>query len=210
MKITDEWTKKHVPCKDAMDFIKAKTSSRGRLTILRLLIKEDKLYWANWFIVRTMEYKQYVDYACFAALQVIDIFEKEYPEDKKPRKAIKAALKCVEDPSEENKAAAAAYDAASASAAYAASAAAYAASAAAYAAASAASADAAAASAAASAADAYAASAASAAAHAYAYAADASAASAASAAAYAYAYASRKGLRLKILNYGIKITEENK
>ena len=55
-------------------------------------------------------------YAIFAAEQVIGFFEKKYPEDKRPRKAIEAAKDYLKDPSDKNKAAAyaAAYAAADA------------------------------------------------------------------------------------------------
>ena len=53
-----------------------------------------------------------VQYAVFAAEQVIDLFEQKYPDDKRPREAIEAAKKCIDDPSEKNKVAAAAYTAA--------------------------------------------------------------------------------------------------
>jgi len=50
-----------------------------------------------------MEYNQYVSYAIFAAEQVLDIYEKQYPDDKRPRQAIDAAKKCLKDPSKKNK-----------------------------------------------------------------------------------------------------------
>ncbi len=59
-----------------------------------------------------MTYKQYVSYAVFAAEQVLDIFENKYPDDKRPRKAIQAAKKCIKNPSKENKKAADVYAAA--------------------------------------------------------------------------------------------------
>jgi hypothetical protein len=73
-------------------------------------------------------------YAVFAARQVLDLFEKEYPGDNRPRAAIEAAEKYIAEPTEANKNAAyAAYAAATAAyAAYAAATAAYAAYAAAY------------------------------------------------------------------------------
>jgi len=135
--------------------------------------------------VRVMTYKQYVSYAIFAAEQVIDIYEKKYPKDTRLRAAIAAAKKCIKDPSDGNKKAAAAYDADAA-----AYAAAYDADAAAYAAAYAA----------------YAADAAAYAAYAAAY--DAAyAAYAADAAAYA-ADAAADAMRLKILEYGLKLLRE--
>ena len=56
---------------------------------------DHRLDWANWVIVRVMNYDQYVSYAVFAAEQVINIYEKKYPNDKRPRLAIEAAKKCI-------------------------------------------------------------------------------------------------------------------
>ena len=56
---------------------------------------DHRLDWANWVIVRVMTYDQYVSYAVYAAEQVIDIYEKKYPDDKRPREAIEAAKKCI-------------------------------------------------------------------------------------------------------------------
>lgn len=50
-----------------------------------------------------MEYNQYVGYAIFAAEQVIDIYEKKYPDDKRPREAIEVAKECLKNPSKKNK-----------------------------------------------------------------------------------------------------------
>ena len=63
------------------------------IKILDLLIKNKKYDWANWFIVRVMTHHDYVSYAVFAAEQVIGSYEKEYPNDKRPRQAIEAAKK---------------------------------------------------------------------------------------------------------------------
>jgi hypothetical protein len=157
--------------------------------------KENKLKWANWLIARLLIKLDRVRYAVFAAEQVINIFEKKYPNDNRPRMAIEAAKNYINNPT-----AADAYAAAAAYAdAYAAAAAAADAYAAAYAAAYAYAAAAAAAYAyAAAAADADAAAAAAAAAYAAAYA-------AASASAYASAYASADKMRIKILKYGISL-----
>jgi hypothetical protein len=54
-----------------------------------------------------------VQLAIFAAELVIDIFEKKHPDDKRPREAIEAAIKWLQNPTEKNrKAARAAADAA--------------------------------------------------------------------------------------------------
>ena len=143
MKLTEQWLREKSACSEGVEwFLKQKETDVVK--VLKKLIKEKKLPWANWTIVRVMNYKQRVQYAVFAAEQVIGIFEKEYPDDKRPRQAIEAAKKCIDNPSEENKNAdayaayaanAAAYAAYAADAANAADAAAYAADAAAYAAA---------------------------------------------------------------------------
>ena len=154
--------------------------------------KEDALKWGNWLIVRVMERKQYLQYAIFVAEQVIDIFEKKYPNDKRPRAAIEAVKEYLKNPNRKNASAAASASAAAASASAAA-------------AASAASA-AAASSASSAAAAAYGASAASAA--------SAAAAASASAAAYGASAASAAAadaseeMQLKILKYGIELLKE--
>ena len=105
MKITEEWLKEKNACQVGIDWFNSYHISDGKKLVKALMI-EDKLSWANWLIVRIMSYKQYVSYAVFAAEQVIDIYEKKYPKDKRPRAAIEVAKKCIENPSVENKLAA--------------------------------------------------------------------------------------------------------
>jgi len=205
VKITEDFLQQKSACGEGVKwFINQKETED--IKVVAKLIKEDSLDWANWLIARCMKYKQYVSYAVFAAEQVIDIYEKKYPDNKAPRKAIEAAKKCIETPSKANK-----------KAAYAAANAAYAAANAAYAAANAAAANAAYAAAANAAyaaaanaahAAAYAAHAAYAAANAAAaYAAAIAAAANAAYAAYAAAYAGKK-MRIRILEYGIGLLKE--
>ena len=103
MKITKEWLAEKNACQDGLDWFTKQNKEFEPIPLLYLLIKENQLDWANWLIVRVMEYKQYVSYAVYAAEQVIDIFEKEFPDDKRPRTAIEAAKKCIKNPSDENK-----------------------------------------------------------------------------------------------------------
>ena len=120
MKLTEQWLKEKSACSEGVKwFLKQKETDAVK--VLKKLIKEKQLLWANWTIVRVMNYKQRVQYAVFAAEQVIGIYEKKYPDDKRPRQAIEAAKKCIENPSKENKKAAyAAYADATYAAAYAA------------------------------------------------------------------------------------------
>ena len=201
MKITLEWLKEKNACPEGVYWFKnyANNSAVKRpdaIIVLKCLMKEDHLDWANWTAVRVMERKQYLAYSIFAAEQVLDIFEKKYPTDDRPRKAIESARECLKNDTETNRNSAYAYayaytctyaDFAAASAASAASfavdsAAAYAASAAAFAAA-----------AADSAVD-----------SAYA---DAAAADSAVTSAYADADDARNKMNLKILKYGLKLIE---
>lgn len=192
MKINKKWLKEKEACKEGADWFLEKYGDQGEtegLQVVKDLMADNKPEWANWLIVRIMERKQYLVYAIFAAEQVIDIFEKEYPSDNRPRLAIEAAKKVLEDDNRENRAAATA----AADAARAAWAAAWAAATAAAAARAAARAAAWAADAAATAADA---------ARAAAWAA-AVARAAATAAATAWAE-----MQTRILNYGIRLLEK--
>ena len=107
MRVTEEFLKPLNPCKEGYKYAidKGYIGLEG-VDFVKKLISDDKLEWANWLIVRIIDYKEYVSYAVFAALQVIDIYEKQCPDDKRPRLAIEAAQRCIDNPSDENKAAA--------------------------------------------------------------------------------------------------------
>ena len=108
MKITTRFLNDRNACQEGMQWVSDnKLIGMEALPFIDSLIKGDKLDWANWLIVRVMNYKQYVNYAVFAAEQVIDIYEKQHPDDKCPRNAIEAAKKCIDNPNAENKKAAA-------------------------------------------------------------------------------------------------------
>ena len=103
MKITKEWLAEKNACQDGFEWFVEQGKEFEPIPLLNLLIEENQLDWANWLIVRVMEYKQYVSYAVYAAEQVIKNYEKQYPDDKHPREAIEAAKKCIKNPSDENK-----------------------------------------------------------------------------------------------------------
>jgi hypothetical protein len=196
MKITIGKLRELGACRDGRNLFEGQDESDLVVVVEKLKLKEtiehiedkycdNSLAWANWIVSRMMSYTQRVKYAVYAAEQVIDIYEKKYPDDDRPRKAIEAAKKCIESPTEENKAAAAADAAAYAAYADAAAYAAYA-DAAAYVAADAA------------------------AAYAAYVAAYADAAYADAAAAYAaYAADAKKEMMIKILDYGVEIIKSD-
>ena len=90
MKLDKKWIAEFSPCQEGVDWLE-KQKERDGVKVLKKLIKENKLEWANWTIVTIMTRKQYLAYAIFSAEQVIGIYEKEYPEEKRPRLAIEAA-----------------------------------------------------------------------------------------------------------------------
>ena len=209
MELTKEWLKEKGACSGGFEWWCKNGADTVEKTV-ELLIADEKFDWASWLLTMAFSRKNKIRYAIFAAEQVLDIFEKKYPADNRPRKAIEAARVVLENDTKENRASAAyaASVAYAASASYAAYAAydAYAASAA-YAAY-----DASVVSAASAAYDAYAASTSYAASASYA-AYDASVASAASAsyaasvayAASAASAASRKKMQLKIVLFGVDL-----
>lgn len=112
MKLTMAWLKKQGACSDGVDWFMAfgKTDS---VEVMNGLLEVKKHDWANWLIVRLLDRKNHIRYAIFAAEQVIDLFEKKYPEDKRPRLAIDAAKAVLENDTEATRnAAGAAWDAA--------------------------------------------------------------------------------------------------
>jgi len=74
---------------------------------LEELIKHDRFDYANWLIIRLFTTnKQKVQYACFAAKQVLTIFETKYKNDDRPRKAIEAVEEYLKKSSSKTKQAA--------------------------------------------------------------------------------------------------------
>ena len=122
MKLTLEWLKEKGACSEGVKWFMGQKESEDK-SVLESLISSDHLNWANWFIVRLMGKLNQVRYAVYAAEQVISMFEKKYPNDKRPRKAIEAAKAWIKNPTEKNRVvAASAADAAADADAYAAAA----------------------------------------------------------------------------------------
>jgi len=193
--ITLKWLQSQGACKESLEAWQKETDHNTFATLNRLVVKNPE--WGSWLICRLMNKKQAVQYAIFAAEQVIDIYEGKYP-DKRPRNAIEAAKAYLKNPSKKTKAYAADAAAAGYGAGYGAG---YDASAATYAATYAA----AAATYAADYAAGYDASAAAAAT----YAADAAGYAAADAAGAYAAGAERRKMKAKILKYGIRLLEQS-
>ena len=105
-KLTAKWLKDNNACTEAVAQWKKEGCEPDLIKVLKRCIKLKHCDWGNWLIVRHMTYKQYVFYAVYAAEQVIDLYEKKFPDDKRLREAIDAAKTCIKYPSAENKEAA--------------------------------------------------------------------------------------------------------
>ena len=117
-KVTKKFLESHHACSSGMAWVtENKLIGLSDIDFLKKLMESEKYEWANWLIVRLINKTQKVQYAIFAAEQVLYIFEKKYPKDLRPRKAIEVAKEYLAHPSIKTKAAA---DAAAAAAAYAA------------------------------------------------------------------------------------------
>jgi hypothetical protein len=138
-RITSKYLASISACTDARTAFEVKFPKGASVDVVfKVMFAEKELDWAGWLIARLLNHKNRIHYAIYAAEQVIEIFEKKYPDDKRPRLAIEAAKAVLKKNNKANRDAAgaaayAAYAAADA-AADAASKAAYAASKAAYAA----------------------------------------------------------------------------
>ena len=109
MEITKKWLQNKNACKGSLDYVcENDYIGLDEIQFLKKLIKEKRYSDANWLIVRLMNKKQKVQYAIFAAEQVLDIFETKHPDNTKPREAIGTAKKWLRDPCAKTNAAAAA------------------------------------------------------------------------------------------------------
>ena len=91
MKITKEFLQKKQPCSSSYRWV----CNNGLIGLedvefINKLLENYRFSDANWLITRILDNNKNVQYAIYCAEQVIDIFEKEYPEDNRPRKAIEA------------------------------------------------------------------------------------------------------------------------
>ena len=60
------------------------------ITLLLKSSESERYNWSNWALSQFLSPKNKLRYAIFAAQQVLDIFEKKYPTDNRPRRAIES------------------------------------------------------------------------------------------------------------------------
>src|SRR3990167_2818173 len=102
-KISVEWLEEQDACIAGIIWFQ-KQSDTNSIVVLKKLIAEKRLDWANWTIVRVMNREQYLAYGIYAAEQVIDIFEKKFPNDMRPRAAIAATKSVLKNDTKESRA----------------------------------------------------------------------------------------------------------
>lgn len=103
-KISIDWLNKKGACANSVAWFKAifnKSASFKNLVLA--LIKDKKWKWSDWLIVRALNKTQSIKVAIFVAEQVIDIYEKKYPDDKRPRLTIEAAKVYLNKPTKKNR-----------------------------------------------------------------------------------------------------------
>jgi hypothetical protein len=107
MKITVKKLMELGACQDSIEAFPAKWGKEvDSLVLLKSLRDRGNFDWANWLIVRVMTRPQYLAYAIYAAEEVLDIYEKKFPNDHRPRQAIKAAREVLKHDNKKNRAAA--------------------------------------------------------------------------------------------------------
>jgi len=104
MNITKEKLLELCACEDGITWFEQNqigTVEQG-INLLWETDHSEKFKWSNWILSRTLNHHNQVKYAVHAAEIVLPLWEKEFPEDKRPHEAIKAAKAWLENPSPEN------------------------------------------------------------------------------------------------------------
>ena len=88
--ITEKWLIEQHACQEGIIWFNGH-AYKSQKDVLDQLIADNKHEWANWLIAHLLDNDQLVQYAIFAARQVLCHWDTEYPNDKRPLKAIEAA-----------------------------------------------------------------------------------------------------------------------
>ena len=106
MKITKDWLQKNHACSGGVERFLSQNETDAAKIMLGLIEcgRSEDSRWVMRKLITTK--KQAVLIAVFAAECVLDIFEKKYPEDKRPRNAINAAKAWLKTPCKKTKKAA--------------------------------------------------------------------------------------------------------
>jgi hypothetical protein len=100
-KITNKWIKKEKPCQSALNWWDGK--ERDPITILKNLIFEKHYDWAIWFIASIMNYNDHLSLFMYVCKQLINVYEKQHPNNKKLRKNIELLTEYIKNSKVRNK-----------------------------------------------------------------------------------------------------------
>ena len=103
MKITRQFLIDNDACEDGVDAFTETFGGEADLKdVAAYGLREggEMLGYVMWLLPRCMNKEQCVRYAVFAAESVLPVFEREYPDDKRPRTVIDAAKAWVAEPGE--------------------------------------------------------------------------------------------------------------
>ena len=99
MKLTVKFLQQKSACSSGMDWYEKNGKPDTVEVCITALCGDPKptetLSYANWLLSKTLTEDNCCRYAIFAARQVLDIFEKQYPADNRPRAAVEAGEKYV-------------------------------------------------------------------------------------------------------------------
>ena len=98
MNITKEWLRENRACNSGVKWFLSQNETDAAKIMLKLIEcgRPEDSSWIMQKLITTK--KQAVMIAVFAAECVLDIFEKKYPDDKRPRKAIDTDKEWIENP----------------------------------------------------------------------------------------------------------------
>jgi len=100
--ISTRWLLKHEACEEGVEWFK----NCGETEVKRVLAKlrdDEQFDYAIWLIKRVNTKRENVRLAIYCAELCLHRFEERYPNDKRPRNAIKAAKRWLKNPTEANR-----------------------------------------------------------------------------------------------------------
>ena len=103
MRVTKELIESHNACSEGHAwFVNAFPTGGEHPDVMARIMADDHWNWLRWLVVRLMTIRQRREWAIYCAEQVIDIYERKYPHDARPRKAIEAAKAVLASDTPEN------------------------------------------------------------------------------------------------------------
>jgi len=108
MKLSKQWFTDNSACFAGMDWINKQYENETEIEHTEIInrLLPFNFSWASWTICKLLSTENRIKYAVYAAKQILHIYEKQYPNDDRPRKAINAAENYLNNPCEENRIAA--------------------------------------------------------------------------------------------------------